>query len=190
MAIRVIYRTLKDEHLRREPQEYFRRPGRSLLMNPDNTVQNIAESCGKVAARLVESISRTSQLAAGTTPELQQLFERWLSIVAGEILRDAGENSVLNILYQGVSKGYYPPLIFLGIGAMTDFSTMLSKPKLVLLGAAAQIGIFITFIGALLLGFPTNEAASIGIIGGADGPTAIFLTGNRSLSAWEKMAYI
>lgn len=66
-------------------------------MNPDNTVQTIAESCGKVAARLVESISRTSQLAAGTTPELQQLFERWLSIVAGEILRDAGENSVLNI---------------------------------------------------------------------------------------------
>ena len=87
------------------------------------------------------------------------------------------ENSVLYILYDGVRRGYYPPLIFLGLGAMTDFSTMLSSPKLVLLGAAAQVGIFITFIGALMLGFFPNEAASIGIIGGADGPTAIFLTG-------------
>ncbi len=87
------------------------------------------------------------------------------------------ENSVLYILYDGVRRGYYPPLIFLGIGAMTDFSTMLSTPKLVLLGAAAQVGIFVTFIGALMLGFFPNEAASIGIIGGADGPTAIFLTG-------------
>ena len=74
------------------------------------------------------------------------------------------ENSVLYILYDGVRRGYYPPLIFLGIGAMTDFSTMLSAPKLVLLGAAAQVGIFITFIGALMLGFFPNEAASIGII--------------------------
>ena len=73
-------------------------------------------------------------------------------------------------------QGIFPPLIFLGIGAMTDFSTMLSNPKLVLLGAAAQIGIFLTLIGALYLNFTPNEAASIGIIGGADGPTAIFLT--------------
>ncbi|HOJ04432.1 MAG TPA: sodium ion-translocating decarboxylase subunit beta [Bacteroidota bacterium] len=85
------------------------------------------------------------------------------------------EGSVLNYLYYGVVKGIYPPLIFLGIGAMTDFSAMLSNPKLVLLGAAAQIGIFATLLGALALGFTPDEAAAIGIIGGADGPTAIFL---------------
>ncbi|MCL3781238.1 sodium ion-translocating decarboxylase subunit beta [Prolixibacteraceae bacterium JC049] len=84
--------------------------------------------------------------------------------------------SVLNILYQGVVQGWYPPLIFLGIGAMTDFSSLISNPKLMLLGAAAQIGIFITFIGALFLGFLPPEAGAIGIIGGADGPTAIFIS--------------
>ena len=84
--------------------------------------------------------------------------------------------SVLNYLYFGVIKGIYPPLIFLGIGAMTDFSSLISNPRLMLLGAAAQIGIFATFIGALMLGFYPAEAGAIGIIGGADGPTAIFLS--------------
>jgi oxaloacetate decarboxylase beta subunit len=84
--------------------------------------------------------------------------------------------SVLNYLYFGVVKGIYPPLIFLGIGAMTDFSSLISNPKLMLLGAAAQLGIFITFLGALFLGFAAPEAGAIGIIGGADGPTAIFLS--------------
>ena len=85
------------------------------------------------------------------------------------------EGSVLNYLYFGVVKGIYPPLIFLGIGAMTDFSSLISNPRLMLLGAAAQVGIFLTFIGALYLGFNMPEAGAIGIIGGADGPTAIFL---------------
>ena len=84
--------------------------------------------------------------------------------------------SVLNYLYFGVVKGIYPPLIFLGIGAMTDFSSLIANPKLMLLGAAAQIGVFATFIGALYLGFNLPEAGAIGIIGGADGPTAIFLS--------------
>ncbi len=84
--------------------------------------------------------------------------------------------SVLNYLYKGVTLGIYPPLIFLGIGAMTDFSSLISNPKLMLLGAAAQIGIFLTFMGALALGFLPPEAGAIGIIGGADGPTAIFLS--------------
>ncbi|GET28274.1 hypothetical protein SD074_04760 [Prolixibacter sp. SD074] len=84
--------------------------------------------------------------------------------------------SVLNYLYQGVVQGWYPPLIFLGIGAMTDFSSLISNPKLMLLGAAAQIGIFLTLIGALYLGFAPPEAGAIGIIGGADGPTAIFIS--------------
>ncbi len=84
--------------------------------------------------------------------------------------------SVLNYLYFGVVKGIYPPLIFLGIGAMTDFSSLIANPKLMLLWAAAQIGVFATFLGALYLGFNLPEAGAIGIIGGADGPTAIFLS--------------
>ena len=86
------------------------------------------------------------------------------------------QGSVMNYLYFGVLKGIYPPLIFLGIGAMTDFSSLISNPRLMLLGAAAQIGIFITFLGALILGFAPPEAGAIGIIGGADGPTAIFIS--------------
>jgi len=86
------------------------------------------------------------------------------------------EGSVMNLLYYGVTAGIYPPLIFLGIGAMTDFSSLISNPKLMLLGAAAQIGIFLTFLGAIYLGFNPPEAGAIGIIGGADGPTAIFLS--------------
>ena len=90
------------------------------------------------------------------------------------------DGSVMNYLYYGVLKGIYPPLIFLGIGAMTDFSALLSNPKLMLLGAAAQVGIFATFAGALALGFTAEQAGSIGIIGGADGPTAIFLSSRLS----------
>ncbi len=106
--------------------------------------------------------------------------------------------SVLSYLYWGVRGGVYPPLIFLGIGAMTDFSALLSNPKLVVLGAAAQMGIFITFIGALIIGFDPHEAASIGIIGGADGPTAIFLSsllapkllGAIAIAAYSYMALV
>jgi oxaloacetate decarboxylase beta subunit len=84
------------------------------------------------------------------------------------------KGSMMSYLYYGVTNGIYPPLIFLGIGAMTDFSTLISNPKLMMLGAAAQLGIFATFLGALILGFHPAEAGAIGIIGGADGPTAIF----------------
>lgn len=83
-------------------------------------------------------------------------------------------------LYQGVKLGIYPPLIFLGVGAMTDFGPLIARPSSFLLGAAAQLGIFITFLGALALGFAPKEAGSIGIIGGADGPTAIFVTSRLS----------
>lgn len=106
--------------------------------------------------------------------------------------------SVLNILYAGVKYGIYPPLIFLGIGAMTDFSTLIANPKLIILGAAAQFGIFATFIGSLLLGFTVAEAGSIGIIGGADGPTSIFLSsqlaphliGPIAIAAYSYMALV
>lgn len=108
------------------------------------------------------------------------------------------KGSVLYYLYFGVSQGIFPPLIFLGLGAMTDFSTMLSNPKLILLGAAAQIGIFMTLIGALYLGMTPNEAGAIGIIGGADGPTAIFLSaklaphllGAIAIAAYSYMALV
>lgn len=86
------------------------------------------------------------------------------------------DNSVLNIFYQGVKGGWYPPLVFLGIGAMTDFTALIANPKLLLVGAAAQFGIFGAYMLALLLGFEPNQAAGIAIIGGADGPTAIFLS--------------
>lgn len=95
---------------------------------------------------------------------------------AGLMLGVYEEGSIMNYLYFGVKYGIYPPLIFLGIGAMTDFSSLISNPRLMLLGAAAQVGIFLTFLGALTLGFNICEAGSIGIIGGADGPTAIFLS--------------
>jgi carboxybiotin decarboxylase len=108
------------------------------------------------------------------------------------------EGSVLNYLYFGVTKGIYPPLIFLGIGAMTDFSSLISNPKLMLLGAAAQIGVFGTFIGAMALGFEIHEAGAISIIGGADGPTAIFasaklaphLIGSIAIAAYSYMALV
>ena len=108
------------------------------------------------------------------------------------------EGSVLNILYQGVQKGWYPPLIFLGIGAMTDFSALISQPRLMLIGAAAQIGIFGAYALALQLGFNPAEAGAIGIIGGADGPTAIFLSsklaphlmGAIAVSAYSYMALV
>jgi oxaloacetate decarboxylase beta subunit len=108
------------------------------------------------------------------------------------------EGSVLNILYQGVVKGWYPPLIFLGIGAMTDFSALIANPKLILVGAAAQFGIFGAYIIALQMGFAPNEAGAIGIIGGADGPTAIFTTsklaphllGAVAISAYSYMALV
>ncbi|HPV00835.1 MAG TPA: sodium ion-translocating decarboxylase subunit beta, partial [Candidatus Cloacimonas acidaminovorans] len=118
--------------------------------------------------------------------------------VAQQGLGVMNEGSVLNYLYFGVSKSIYPSLIFLGIGAMTDFSTLIANPRLILLGAAAQFGIFATFIGSILLGFNVLEAASIGIIGGADGPTSIFLAsklaphllGSIALAAYSYMALV
>ena len=108
------------------------------------------------------------------------------------------QGSVMNILYQGVKQGWYPPLIFLGIGAMTDFSALISQPKLILIGAAAQCGIFGAYLLALAMGFTPSEAGAIGIIGGADGPTAIFLSGRLApelmgaiaVSAYSYMALV
>jgi oxaloacetate decarboxylase beta subunit len=108
------------------------------------------------------------------------------------------DNSVFHYLYFGVTTGVYPSIVFLGLGAMTDFSSLLAQPKLMLLGAAAQMGVFFTLLGALFLGFMPKEAASIAIIGGADGPTSIFLTaklaphliGPIAIAAYSYMALI
>ncbi len=113
----------------------------------------------------------------------------------GRILSNGG---LLDILYIGVKAGIYPSLIFMGVGAMTDFGPLISNPKSLLLGAAAQMGVFLAFFGAVLLGFTGNQAAAIGIIGGADGPTAIFLTtklapellGPIAIAAYSYMALI
>ena len=113
----------------------------------------------------------------------------------GAILREGG---LLDFFYIGVKTSIYPCLIFMGVGAMTDFGPLLSNPKSLLLGAAAQMGVFVAFFGAILLGFTGPEAASIGIIGGADGPTAIFLTtklaphllGAIAVAAYSYMALI
>ena len=108
------------------------------------------------------------------------------------------DGSVLNTLYQGVRMGWYPPLIFLGIGAMTDFSALISQPRLMLIGAAAQIGIFGAYLLSIAFGFAPNEAGAIGIFGGADGPTAFFLSsklapdlmGAIAVSAYSYMALV
>ena len=113
----------------------------------------------------------------------------------GNIMSNGG---FLDILYIGVKAGLYPSLIFLGVGAMTDFGPLIANPKSLLLGAAAQMGVFLAFFGAVCLGFTGNQAASIGIIGGADGPTAIFLTtrlapellGPIAIAAYSYMALI
>ena len=113
----------------------------------------------------------------------------------GEIMRNGG---LLDIFYIGVKTSLYPCLIFMGVGAMTDFGPLLSNPKSLLLGAAAQLGVFVAFFGAVCMGFTGKEAASIGIIGGADGPTAIFLTtrlaphllGAIAVAAYSYMALI
>ncbi len=113
----------------------------------------------------------------------------------GAVLRDGG---LLDFFYIGVKTSIYPCLIFMGVGAMTDFGPLLSNPKSLLLGAAAQMGVFAAFVGAIALGFTGNQAASIGIIGGADGPTAIFLTsklapellGAIAVAAYSYMALI
>ena len=128
------------------------------------------------------------------TPELWDAFMRG-EVGYGTIAHDGG---LLDILYIGVKAGVYPSLIFMGIGAMTDFGPLLSNPKSLLLGAAAQLGVFVAYFGAVCMGFTGHQAASIGIIGGADGPTAIFLTtklapellGAIAVAAYSYMALI
>jgi carboxybiotin decarboxylase len=138
----------------------------------------------------------------GNIPLPLQLFNAisvyMIDPVTREYVFNTTTNSVMGMIYFGVRTGILPPLIFLGIGTLTDFSALLSNPRAVLLGAAAQVGIFATFLGALQLGFSPANAAAIGIIGGADGPTAIFLSsrlapsliGPIAIAAYSYMAMV
>ena len=160
------------------------------------------------------TIQHVVMIAIGITFITLGIVKKWeplllvpigFGIIVGNIPMFPGLNigiyedgSVLNILYQGVKQGWYPPLIFLGIGAMTDFSALISQPKLMLVGAAAQMGIFGAYLLAMAFGFAPNEAGAIGIIGGADGPPAIFLSsklapdlmGAIAVSAYSYMALV
>ena len=140
-------------------------------------------SWGNLAMILVGIILIFLAIRQGFKPLL--LIPLGMGVILGNIpfLHEAAfhpgiyqQGSVMNYLFFGVLKGIYPALIFLGLGAMTDLSPLISNPKLMLLGAAAQVGIFVTFLGAIVFGFPIAESAAIAIIGGADGNTAIFLT--------------
>lgn len=151
-------------------------PSYELIARPDITADNLAQYIAD------PSLAKYPIIEQGG-----QYFEQQ-PVVGG----------LLYYLYQGVKLGIYPPLIFLGIGAMTDFGPLIANPKSFLMGAAAQVGIFVTFIGAILLGFAPNEAGSIAIIGGADGPTAIWLTsqlapallGPIAVAAYSYMALV
>ncbi len=155
---------------------------KSFITKFFNTTAFAHITLGNVIMMLVAFIFIFLAIAKDYEPLL--LLPIGFGILIGNIPTAAGvqigiydPGSVLNYLYFGVLKGIYPPLIFLGIGAMTDFSYMIANPKLILLGGGAQLGIFVAFLIAMFLGFSIQEAASIGIIGGADGPTAIFTTG-------------
>ena len=174
--------------------------GVALLFNPENyiwwqTLLMIAVACVLLYLAIVKKFEPLllvpiafGMLLANLPQTANVMHPEWFSnpefFVDGHInySRVLNEGGLLDMLYLGVKLGIYPPLIFLGIGAMTDFGPLIANPKSILLGAAAQLGVFFTFLGALLLGdlglanFGFLEAASIGIIGGADGPTAIYVT--------------
>ena len=161
--------------------------GENVKLELDEAISRFNEMFASGAIVLPEGMDETGALAT-----INEAFR--LNIQTGIYQ----EGSVLNYLYFGVRQGIYPPLIFLGIGAMTDFSSLISQPRLMIIGAAAQIGVFLTFIGALYLGFDFKEASAIGIIGGADGPTAIFLSskmaphllGPIAIAAYSYMALV
>ena len=156
---------------------------------------------GCLVANLSYFTSLSAELNATNALYHPELWEAFMDSESeyyhsyGHVLSNAG---LLDIFYIGVKAGIYPCLIFMGVGAMTDFGPLLSNPKSLLLGAAAQLGVFVAYFGAVLMGFTGNQAASIGIIGGADGPTAIFLTnklapellGAIAIAAYSYMALI
>ncbi|MBR0352968.1 MAG: sodium ion-translocating decarboxylase subunit beta [Oscillospiraceae bacterium] len=157
--------------------------------------------CGIAFGCLLANLSYFISLGGSNALYHPELWSEFLDASSpyyhsyGHIMQHCG---LLDFFYIGVKAGIYPSLIFMGVGAMTDFGPLLSNPKSLLLGAAAQLGVFVAFFGAILLGFTGPQAASIGIIGGADGPTAIYLTtklapellGPIAIAAYSYMALI
>ena len=170
-------------------------PTNELIPIPVDLLQQLSgktlEQLQSMSAESINALFAGTEYAANNYPIIwQEGLPYWNHIVQN--------GGLVYYLYQGVKLGIYPPLIFLGIGAMTDFGPLIANPKSFLLGAAAQLGIFFTFVGATLLGFSPAQAGSIGIIGGADGPTAIFVTsklapellGSIAVAAYSYMALV
>lgn len=160
-------------------------PAAGMMGHPTYTFYNTLE----------EGLAAAKQISKDAT----DVIRRYNAATGTEMYAlETGNGGLLYYLYKGVKLGIYPPLIFMGVGAMTDFAPLIANPKSLLLGAAAQLGIFIVFLGAKLLGFTAREAGAIGIIGGADGPTAIFVTtklapdllGPIAVAAYSYMALV
>lgn len=153
---------------------------------------------GIMSAPATEMIPMSEYLQSHPGTDISSIQYPITTLNGAEYVDYPTYGGLLWYLYQGVKLGIYPPLIFLGIGCMTDFGPLISNPKSLILGAAAQIGIFITFTGAIFLGFTEAESGAIGIIGGADGPTAIFVTtklaphllGSIAIAAYSYMALV
>ena len=160
-------------------------PAAGMMSHPSFTFFNTME----------EGVAAATRLGKDATDVLMRFNEATGTMMPALQTANGG---LLYYLYQGVKLGIYPPLIFMGVGAMTDFGPLIANPKSLLLGAAAQLGIFLTFMGAKLLGFTAKQAGAIGIIGGADGPTAIFVTtklapellGAIAVAAYSYMALV
>ena len=175
-------------------------PGANLMGEPYSLVNLVPQNMLSPEAAMSKEAIEAAQAAAQATG--QSVLEGGNYVISHS--KEYANGGLLYYLYQGIKLGIYPPLIFLGVGAMTDFAPLIANPKSLLLGAAAQLGIFIAFLGALLLsdlfglGFGPKEASSIGIIGGADGPTAIYLTsklapkllGPIAVAAYSYMALV
>ena len=155
-----------------------------------DTIQQVASEVMAAAGGTISEFTAQAQAVAQA--------EQAAAVYGMELAGPTVNLGLLDVLYLGVKLGIYPPLIFMGVGAMTDFGPLIANPKSLLLGAAAQLGVFVAFFGAILLGFTGPQAASIGIIGGADGPTAIYLTtklapellGPIAIAAYSYMALI
>ena len=158
--------------------EIMANPSTQLLTFEQVTAKGLDPASYPTTSQL---LTQAQAVAAGFDPlTMEQVLVDNTTLYKAVYYTVTENGGLFYYLYQGVHLGIFPPLIFLGIGAMTDFGPLIANPKSFILGAAAQIGIFITFIGAILLNFQTNEAGSIAIIGGADGPTAIFVTSKLS----------
>jgi len=184
-------------------QEFYNSTGFSQLIDPskwmDMTIGSyVVKIPGEIIMVAIACIFLYLAIKKGYEPYLLVPIAFGMLLVNLPLAGLMKDEGLLHLIYIGTEKGLYPPLIFLCVGAGTDFGPLIANPRSILLGAAAQFGIFFTFIGAILLGFTGPEAASIGIIGGADGPTALYLTsilasdllGPIAIAAYSYMALV